>query len=83
MSRAFQDPAGARHGIPTYRWRAAPPYLLTLRQLTARGLRPHGRQAQAQVLRRTRRHGAHGVRAVYLYDVRLALPNRTRRKCAA
>ncbi|MCK2221923.1 hypothetical protein MF672_050165 [Actinomadura sp. ATCC 31491] len=49
----------------------------TLRQLTAEGLRPGGQGVQAQVLWCSRRHGAPGVRAAYLYDVRFALPKRT------
>ncbi|MGN9845072.1 RRQRL motif-containing zinc-binding protein [Nonomuraea sp. H19] len=73
----FWDPAGERYGIPTYPWKMAPPHLLTLRQLTAEGLRPGGQGVQAQVLWRSRRHGAPGVRAAYLYDVRFALPKRT------
>ncbi|MFG3441146.1 RRQRL motif-containing zinc-binding protein [Nonomuraea sp. NPDC047897] len=80
MSRiraAFWDPAGDRYGIPTYPWKMAPPHLLTLRQLTAEGLRPGGQGVQAQVLWCSRRHGAPGVRAAYLYDVRFALPKRT------
>lgn len=80
MSRiraAFWDPAGARYGIPTYPWRMAPEHLMTLRQLTAEGLRPGGQGVQAQILWRSRRHGAPGVRAAYLYDVRFALPKRT------
>ncbi|MEV4081549.1 RRQRL motif-containing zinc-binding protein [Nonomuraea fuscirosea] len=74
----FWDPAGARYGIPTYPWKMAPPHLLTLRQLTAAGLRPGGQGVQAQVLWRSRRyHARGGVRAAYLYDVRFALPKRT------
>ncbi|TMR12385.1 hypothetical protein ETD86_32930 [Nonomuraea turkmeniaca] len=81
MSRiraAFWDPAGDRYGgMPTYPWRMAPPHLLTLRQLTAEGLRPGSQGVQAQVLWRSRHHGTPGVRAAYLYDVRFALPKRT------
>ncbi|MFC7382804.1 RRQRL motif-containing zinc-binding protein [Sphaerisporangium rhizosphaerae] len=81
MSRtraAFFDPTGQRYGIPTWPWRMAPPHLLTFRQLTARGLRPGGQQVQAQVLWRSRRYRAPGgIRAAYLYDIRLALPKRT------
>ncbi|MEV5557136.1 RRQRL motif-containing zinc-binding protein [Nonomuraea wenchangensis] len=73
----FWDPSGDRHGIPTYPWQMAPPHLLTLRQLAARGLRPGGQGVQAQILWASRRHGAPGVRAAYLYDVRFALPKRT------
>ncbi len=80
MSRiraAFFDPAGKRYGIPTWPWRMAPPHLLTRRQLTAAGLRPGGQGVQAQILWRSKRHGAPGVRAAYLYDIRFALPKRT------
>ncbi|WP_155342183.1 RRQRL motif-containing zinc-binding protein [Acrocarpospora corrugata] len=80
MSRikaAFWDPTGARYSIPTWPWRMSPPHLMTLRQLAAEGLRPGGQGVQAQVLWRSRRHGAPGVRAAYLYDVRFALPKRT------
>ncbi|WP_182883268.1 RRQRL motif-containing zinc-binding protein [Microbispora sp. H10949] len=73
----FWDPAGSRYGIPTWPWRMAPAHLLTRRQLTARGLRPGGQGVQAQILWASRRHGAPGVRAAYLYDVRFALPKRT------
>ncbi|MEU9888062.1 RRQRL motif-containing zinc-binding protein [Sphaerisporangium sp. NPDC051011] len=78
MRAAFFDPTGARYGIPTWPWRMAPPHLLTVRQLTARGLRPGGQYVQGQVLWRSRRyHARGGVRAAYLYDQRLALPKRT------
>ncbi|MET7329478.1 RRQRL motif-containing zinc-binding protein [Nonomuraea sp. NPDC005650] len=73
----FWDPAGDRYRIPTYPWKMAPPHLRTLRQLTAEGLRPGVQGVQAQVLWRSRRYGAPGVRAAYLYDVRFALPKRT------
>ncbi|KAB8192583.1 hypothetical protein FH608_024080 [Nonomuraea phyllanthi] len=82
----FWDPAGERYGIPTYPWKMAPPHLLTLRQLTAGGLRPGGQGVQAQVLWRSRRYRTRGgVRAAYLYDVRFALPKRTptTAQCAA
>ncbi|TDC02860.1 hypothetical protein E1267_28185 [Nonomuraea longispora] len=72
----FWDPTGDRHGIPTYPWQMAPPHLLTLRQLATRKLRPGGQGVQAQILWASRRHGAPGVRAAYLYDVRFALPKR-------
>lgn len=73
---AFWDPTGARHGIPTYPWRLAPAHLATYRQLAARGLRPAGQGVQAQILWRSRRARG-GIRAAYLYDIRLALPKRT------
>lgn len=74
----FMDPTGQRYGIPTWPWRMAPPHLLTLTQLKARGLRPGGQEIQGQVLWASRKaRGQGGVRAAYLYDVRLALPKRT------
>ncbi|MBO2456575.1 RRQRL motif-containing zinc-binding protein [Actinomadura violacea] len=72
----FFDPAGARFGVPTWPWRMAPPHLRTRRQLAAEGLRPGGQDVAGQVLWNSRRGGG-GVRAAYLYDVRLALPKRT------
>ncbi|MBB3728123.1 RRQRL motif-containing zinc-binding protein [Nonomuraea dietziae] len=84
MSRiraAFWDPTGKRYGIPTYPWRMSPPHLLTIRQLAAEGLRPGGQGVQAQVLWRSRRHSAPGVRAAYLYDIRFALPKRAATPC--
>ncbi|GAA4377323.1 hypothetical protein GCM10023088_37040 [Actinomadura verrucosospora] len=71
----FFDPTGARFGIPTWPWRMAPPHLLTFRQLAARGLRPGGQPVVGQVLWNSRRYRK-GVRAAYLYDVRLALHKR-------
>ncbi|MEV6864064.1 RRQRL motif-containing zinc-binding protein [Streptosporangium subroseum] len=73
----FWDPTGHKYGIPTYPWLMAPPHLLTRRQLTAEGLRPGGQGVQAQILWRSSRHGAPGMRAAYLYDRRFALPKRT------
>ncbi|WP_371781717.1 RRQRL motif-containing zinc-binding protein [Streptosporangium subroseum] len=73
----FFDPTGQKHSIPTYPWQMAPAHLLTRRQLTAEGLRPGGQGVQAQILWASKRHGAPGVRAAYLYDVRFALPKRT------
>ncbi|MFD0904658.1 RRQRL motif-containing zinc-binding protein [Actinomadura sediminis] len=74
-SARFFDPTGARFGIPTWPWRMAPPHLRTLRQLAAEGLRPGGQEIAGQVLWNSRRYRK-GVRAAYLYDVRLALPKR-------
>ncbi|WP_030455310.1 RRQRL motif-containing zinc-binding protein [Herbidospora cretacea] len=75
---AFLDPTAARHDIPTYPWRIAPPHLLTRRQLAARGLRPGGQDVQAQVMWASRRYRAPGgIRVAFLYDVRFALPKRT------
>jgi hypothetical protein len=69
----FYDPDGARYGMPTYPWRCAPDGLLTTRQLRARGLRPGGQHATAQIL-----WNYHGKRRVaYLYRTDLALPKRT------
>lgn len=78
-SARFFDPTGARYGLPTWPWRMAPPHLLTRRQLGARGLRPGGQEVAGQVLWRSNRYRARtgGIRAAYLYDVRLALPKRT------
>ncbi|MEU9872215.1 RRQRL motif-containing zinc-binding protein [Actinomadura sp. NPDC048021] len=76
-SARFFDPTGARYGIPTWPWQMAPRHLLTLRQLAAEGLRPGGQPVVGQVLWNSRRYNAPGgVRAAYLYDVRLALPKR-------
>lgn len=72
----FWDPTGERYSLPTYPWQMAPPHLLTLRQLAARGLRPAGQGVQAQILWCSTRHGAPGIRAAYLYDIRFALPKR-------
>ncbi|TDD89105.1 hypothetical protein E1293_05450 [Actinomadura darangshiensis] len=73
----FYDPTGARFGIPTWPWRMAPPHLRTHRQLAAEGLRPGGQEIAGQVLWNSRRYNTPGgVRAAYLYDVRLALPKR-------
>jgi hypothetical protein len=69
----FYDPDGARYGMPTYPWRCAPDGLLTTRQLRARGLRPGGQHATAQIL-----WNHHGKRRVaYLYRTDLALLKRT------
>lgn len=74
----FFDPTGQRHGLPSWPWKMAPTHLLTMRQLAARGLRPGGQEVQGQILWASRRyHAPDGVRAAYLYDVRLALPKRT------
>lgn len=69
----FDDPTGARYGIPTYWWQGAPAGLATRRQLRAAGLRPGGQQVAAQVLWR----GVGGVRAAYLYRIDAAKPKRT------
>ncbi|MFG2002119.1 RRQRL motif-containing zinc-binding protein [Spirillospora sp. NPDC048911] len=85
-SARFFDPTGARYGIPTWPWRMAPPHLRTRRQLAAEGLRPGGQDIAGQVLWHSHRYNAPGgVRAAYLYDIRLALPKRipSRRQRAA
>lgn len=74
----FFDPTGARFGVPTWPWKMAPPHLRTRRQLAAAGLRPGGQEVAGQVLWNSRRYNAAGgIRAAFLYDVRLALPKRT------
>jgi hypothetical protein len=70
---AYCDPAGARHGLPTFPWRSAPDGYATLRQLRAKGLRPGGQPVCAQVLWR----GIGGTRTAYLYRVADAKPKRT------
>ena len=67
----FYDPTGARYGLPTYPYRAAPTGLATLRQLRAQGLRPGGQTPAAQILWRK------GKRKAYLYHITAALPKRT------
>ena len=67
----FYDPAGTRHGFPTFPWRGAPDGYATLRQLRAQGLRPGGQPVVAQILWRR------GKRIAYLYPVAGALPKRT------
>ncbi|MFJ8745073.1 RRQRL motif-containing zinc-binding protein [Embleya sp. NPDC127516] len=69
----FWDPTGARHGIPTYPWRAAPEGLMTRRQLRAEGLRPGGQEPAAQLMWQSR---SRGVRVAYLYRVDRARPVR-------
>ncbi|MFI6522612.1 RRQRL motif-containing zinc-binding protein [Spirillospora sp. NPDC050679] len=74
-SARFWDPAGERHGIPTYPWGLAPEHLVTRRQLAEAGLRPGGQDPVAQV----RWHSGHRTRragVAYLYDARRALPKR-------
>jgi hypothetical protein len=68
----FYDPAGSRHGLPTFPYRYAPDGLATRRQLRARGLRPNGQDIAAQILWRHRRH----IRCAYLYRLDLAKPKR-------
>ena len=77
MSRyraSFYDPAGARHGLPTWPWRCAPAHLLTRRQLAAQGLRPGGQPIAGQILWIGRHHT---LRVAYLYDAALAKPKRS------
>ncbi|MGI5330952.1 RRQRL motif-containing zinc-binding protein [Actinomadura nitritigenes] len=74
---AFHDPTGARHGLPTWPWGAAPAHLLTRTQLRERGLRPGGQPPAGQVRWRSRKAAADGwTREALLYDVRLARPRR-------
>ena len=72
-SVAFWDPAGERHGIPTYPWRQAPAHLATRAQLADRGLRPGPQGVQAQILWRSRLTSGR-PRVAYLYDIGRALP---------
>ena len=69
---SYEDPTGARYGIPTFPWRCAPVGLATRRQLQARGLRPGGQPVAAQIMWR----GVGGTRAAFLYRVDLAKPKR-------
>lgn len=69
----FEDPTGARYGIPTYPWRGAPAGYATLRQLRAVNLRPGGQPVAAQILW----HGVGGIRKAHLYRIDLAKPKRT------
>jgi hypothetical protein len=69
----FYDPAGQRHGLPTFPFHSAPAGLATRRQLRAAGLRPNGQPVFAQILWRHRKQ----VRNAYLYRLDLAAPKRT------
>ncbi|BFU43391.1 RRQRL motif-containing zinc-binding protein [Krasilnikovia sp. MM14-A1004] len=69
----FYDPAGTRHGLPTFPFHYAPDGLATRRQLRADGLRPNGQPIAAQILWRHRKH----IRTAYLYRRDLAAPKRT------
>lgn len=68
----YYDPDGARYGLPTYPFKAAPPGWLTKRQLRAAGLRPGGQEPCGQLLwdHRGKR------RQAWLYLRSLALPVR-------
>jgi hypothetical protein len=66
----FYDPTGARHGLPTYPYRWAPPGLATRRQLKAQQLSPGRQPIAAQILWRR------GKRVAYLYRIDLARPTR-------
>jgi len=68
----FYDPDGERYGMPTYPYHWAPPGLLTVRQLRARGLRPGGQEIAAQIFWQHRRHR----RVAYLYRADRAKPKR-------
>ena len=69
----FYDPAGIRHGLPTFPYHWAPDGLVTRRQLRAHGLRPNGQPVFAQILWRHRTH----VRCAYLYRLDQAAPKRS------
>ena len=64
-------PGRIRDGIPTFRFRGAPPGLATRRQLRTRGLCPGGQDYVAQLLWRR------GQRWAALYRLDLAQPKRT------
>lgn len=49
FSVRYDDPDGEVYGLPTFGWRTAPDGLATRRQLRAKGLRPGGRPAVAQL----------------------------------
>jgi hypothetical protein len=68
----FYDPAGQRHGLPTFPFHYAPEGLATRRQLRAAGLRPNGQPVFAQILWRHRKQ----VRTAYLYRLDMAAPKR-------
>jgi hypothetical protein len=68
----YDDPAGLRHGVPTYMWRMAPDGLATFRQLAALGLRPGGQPVAGQIMWRQWRRDA----VAYLYRIDKALPKR-------
>lgn len=77
MSRyraGYHDPAGDRHGLPSYAWRMAPAGLATRRQLAAQGLRPGGQEPVGQIL--WRGVGPDQPRIAYLYDRARARPRR-------
>jgi hypothetical protein len=69
----FYDPAGQRHGLPTFPFHYAPAGLATRRQLRAAGLRPNGQPVFAQILWRHRKQ----VRTAYLYRLDMAVPKRS------
>ncbi|MFE3000726.1 hypothetical protein ACFXG4_37720 [Nocardia sp. NPDC059246] len=71
MNSGFHDPAGEQYGLPTYPWRSAPAHLRTERQLAQDNRRP-GDEAQAQVMRNTRR----GLVRACLYDEATSVPKR-------
>lgn len=68
----YQDPDGARYGIPTFAWHMAPPHLATRRQLRDRGLCPGGNPVVAQLMWAAGRT----TRVAYFYDLRTARPKR-------
>lgn len=66
----FDDPTGARFGVPTFNYRHAPRGLATRRQLAAKGLTPGRQGIAAQILWRR------GRRRAFLYREDLARPKR-------
>lgn len=69
------DPQAEHHRLPTYPWNAAPPHLVTRRQLREAGLCPGGHPPVAQLLRPRQRRPTEPLRA-WLYDGRLATEKR-------
>ena len=69
----FDDPTGARYGLPTWWWKGAPPGYATRRQLRSAGLCPGGQPVAAQIMWA----GVGGTRVAYLYRLDLAKPKRT------
>lgn len=69
----FDDPTGARYGLPTYNRRSAPAGLATRRQLRAAGLAPGGHDPVALI------GWVQWGRDVFanLYALELAVPKRT------
>lgn len=66
----FDDPEGARFGLPTFNFRHAPAGLCTRRQLAAKGLTPGRQPIAAQII------WQRGKRVAYLYREDRAVPKR-------